>query len=397
MKLSNRAANMQASPLRKLIGLAEVRKKEGITVYHLNIGQPDIKTDEIFYEQIKKIQENPIAYAHSAGIAETREAWNKYYKSVDIELDAEEIIITNGGSEAIIFAMCAVADPGDEILAFEPYYTNYNGFGSIGGVNITAVTLSIENGFHLPSKKEIEEKITDKTKAIIFTNPSNPTGTVFTKDELQVIVDIAKERGLFILADETYREFSYTGEECFSLMNFPEVENQVIQLDSVSKRFCLCGARMGVMASHNKEIMQAGLKMGMARLCVPSIEQRAIIPFLENSKKYVMPIIVEFKKRRDVLSAGLKEISGINFKEPEGAFYIICSLPVKSSEDFAKWLIEKFDYNGETVLLAPAPGFYADKNAGQNEVRLAYVLNADDLEKSLVILKKALEKYQEIM
>lgn len=384
---------MPASPIRKLIGAAEARKKKGIKVYHLNIGQPDIKTPEIFYEKVREFNENPVAYAPSQGMANTIKAWQKYFSDIDIHLTEKEIMITAGGSEAIIFAMGIVADPGEEVLAFEPFYTNYNSFGALGGVKVTAATLKIENGFHLPSDAEIEKVMTKKTKAIIFTNPSNPTGTVFTKEELQRVADLAIKHNLFIIADETYREFSFTGEPCFSLMNFPEARDKVILVDSASKRFNLCGARIGVIASHNAEVMQAAFKFCMARLSVVSIEQEALIPILENSKQYINPVVEEYRKRRDVIYQGLKNIPGAVFSKPEGAFYIICGLPVKNSEHFAKWLIEKFDYEDETVLLAPAPGFYATPGKGQNEVRLAFVLNSKDLQRALDIVKRALETY----
>ncbi|MFH0818456.1 MAG: pyridoxal phosphate-dependent aminotransferase [Patescibacteria group bacterium] len=392
-KISKRATNMPASPLRKLVGLAEQRKKQGIKVYHLNIGQPDIKTPAPYYRELKKFKQNPTAYAQSQGLEITRLAWQKYFKTVRINLKPEEIIITQGGSEALIFAMCAVADPGEEILAFEPFYTNYNGFGSIGGINIKAVTLSIKNGFHLPSNKEIEKSITPKTKAFIFTNPSNPTGTVFKKAELARLVKLAIKHNLFIITDETYREFSFTGEKCFSLMNFKTAQDRVILVDSASKRFNVCGARIGAIASHNTEVMQAVLKFCMARLSVSTIEQLAVVPILENSQKYITPVISEYKKRRDVVYEALKKIPCLTFSKPEGAFYIVCGLPVKSSENFAKWLIEKFDYQGETVLLAPAPGFYATKDLGVNQVRLAYVLKTSALKRALFILQKALESY----
>ncbi|MFA6027344.1 MAG: pyridoxal phosphate-dependent aminotransferase [Patescibacteria group bacterium] len=391
--LSQRAQKMPSSPIRKLVGAAEARKKQGIKVYHLNIGQPDIKTPEIFYERVREFNENPVAYAPSQGIAKSIVAWQKYFHDTGIELGEKEIMITAGGSEALIFAMCIVADPGDEVLAFEPFYTNYNSFGSVGGITVKAATLSIDNGFHLPSDEEIEKGMTGKTKAIIFTNPSNPTGTVFNKAELQRVVNLAIKHNLFIIADETYREFSFTGEACFSLMNFPEVKDKVILVDSASKRFNLCGARIGVIGSHNEEVMAAAFKFCMARLSVVTIEQEALIPILENAKQYIDPVVEEYRKRRDVIYEGLKKIPGAVFSKPEGAFYVICGLPVKNSEHFAKWLIEEYKYKGETVLLAPAPGFYATPGKGQNEVRLAYVLNSEDLQKALDIVKRALEAY----
>lgn len=396
LKISKRAQEMPASPLRKLVGIAEERKKLGIKVYHLNIGQPDIKTPKIYFETLKKFTENPVAYAPSQGRKEINKAWQKYFATVGIKLQETEIITTTGGSEAIIYAMCAVADPDDEILAFEPFYTNYNGFSSIGGIKIKAVTLDIKDGFHLPSDAEIIKKITKKTKAIIFTNPSNPTGTVFTKKELRRLVGIAEKYNLFIITDETYREFSFTGEKCFSLMRFPEIKNRVILVDSASKRFNVCGARIGVLASHNAEIMQSVFKFCMARLSTSTIEQLSVIPILNNSKKYIAPVVKEYQKRRDAVYQGLKKIPKAIFTKPEGAFYIIVGLPIKSSEHFAKWLIEKYQFQGETVLLAPAPGFYATKGLGENEVRIAYVLKSQDLRKALFIVKKALEEYNKI-
>lgn len=384
---------MPASPLRKLVGVAEARKKQGIKVYHLNIGQPDIKTPKIYFDFLKKFAENPVAYAPSQGRSEINLAWQKYFSTVGIKLTEKEIITTSGGSEGLILAMCAVADPGEEILAFEPFYTNYNGFGAIGGITVKAVTLDIKNGFHLPPDKEIEKKITKKTKAIIFTNPSNPTGTVFTKKELQRLVRLAKKHNLFVIADETYREFSFTGEKCFSLMRFPEIKNQVILVDSASKRFNVCGARIGCLVSHNQEIIQSVFKFCMARLSVSTIEQLAIAPILSNSKKYIAPVVEEYRKRRDVVYQCLKQIKGATFSKPEGAFYVIMGLPIESSEHFAKWLIDEYEYQGETVLLAPAPGFYATKGLGKNEVRIAYVLNTKALQRALYIVKKALEVY----
>lgn len=393
IKISKRAQEMPASPLRKLVGVAEERKKQGIKVYHLNIGQPDIKTPKIYFDSIKKFIENPVAYAPSQGRSEINLAWQKYFSTVGIKLSEKEIISTSGGSEGLILAMCAVADPGEEILAFEPFYTNYNGFGSIGGIKIKAVTLSIKDGFHLPADRDIEKNISKRTKAIIFTNPSNPTGTVFSKKELQRLVRLVKKHNLFVIADETYREFSFTGEQCFSLMRFPEVKNQVVLVDSASKRFNVCGARIGVLASHNPDIIQSVFKFCMARLSVSTIEQLAVAPILHHSKKIIAPVVKEYRKRRDVVYEGLKQIKGAVFSKPEGAFYVIVGLPIKSSEHFAKWLIEEFSYQGETVLLAPAPGFYATKGLGKNEVRIAYVLNTKALQRALYIVKKALEVY----
>ena len=288
--------------------------------------------------------------------------------------------------------MEAVCDPNDEILVFEPFYTNYNSFATLANVKLKPVTLKIEDGFHLPSDKEIKAAITKRTKAIMICNPSNPTGTVFSKAEMKRIVDIALKHKLFVLSDEVYREFSFERKHT-SIMDFPAIRQQAVVLDSASKRFNLCGARIGVVASKNEAIMAAVLKMGMARLSVASIEQMALIPMLKAPKKYIAPIAKEFKKRREVVYQGLQEIPGLTFSKPEGAFYIIIGLPVKSSEHFAKWMIEEFHHKKETVLLAPAAGFYASKGKGTQEVRLAFMLKERDLKRSLALLKMALEQY----
>lgn len=390
--ISNRARSMQASPLRKLASIAEERKKNGIKVYHLNIGQPDLPTDKIFYEQLLKIPKTTVAYAPSNGMPQTIKAWKKYFEHVGIQFDEKEIIVTQGGSEAIIFAMCSICDVNEEIIVFEPFYTNYNGFATLVDVKLVPIPLLIKNGFHLPSEEEIEKYITQKTRGILITNPSNPTGTVYSKEELQRLVNLVQKYNLFLLSDEVYREFAYEG-EFVSVMDFPEISQQTILLDSASKRFNLCGARIGVLASHNEDVVQSAFKFGMARLSVATIEQLAIIPMLEDPFRFTTPIVEEFRRRRDVVYETLSEIPGVTYYKPEGAFYIVIGLPVKDSEHFARWLIEEFDYNKETVLLAPAQGFYATEGKGTNEVRLAFMLNVDDMKKSLKIISIALEEY----
>jgi len=390
--ISNRARSMQASPLRKLASIAEERKKNGIKVYHLNIGQPDLPTDKVFYEQLLKIPQTTVAYAPSNGMPQTIKAWKKYFENVGIQFDEKEIIVTQGGSEAIIFAMCSICDVDEEIIVFEPFYTNYNGFATLVDVKLVPIPLSIQNGFHLPSEEEIEKYITPKTKGILITNPSNPTGTVYSKEELQRLVNLVQKYNLFLLSDEVYREFAYEG-KFISVMEFPEISQQTILLDSASKRFNLCGARIGVLASHNEEVVQSAFKFGMARLSVATIEQLAIIPMLEDPFRFTTPIVEEFRRRRDVVYESLSEIPGVTYYKPEGAFYIVIGLPVKDSEHFARWLIEEFEYNKETVLLAPAQGFYATSGKGTNEVRLAFMLNVDDMKKSLKIIAIALEEY----
>lgn len=384
---------MQASPIRKLAAAAETRKKSGIKVYHLNIGQPDLPTPSVVFETIRELRLSTIAYAPSNGLPAALSAWKNYYRQVGIELSEKEIIITTGGSEAIVFAMCAVCDAGDEVIVFEPFYTNYNGFATIADVTLRPVPLSIENGFHLPPSREIEKHITTRTKAILVCNPSNPTGTLYSKNELRVLADLAVKHNLYLMSDEVYREFSYEG-ECLSVMNLPDIRDRAILLDSSSKRFNVCGARIGVLASHNKDVVSAAFKFGMARLSVASIEQLALVPLLNSPSQFTGPIVAEFRKRRDAVHETLKGIPGVTFYKPEGAFYIVIGLPVEDAEDFSRWLIEEYENGKETVLLAPAQGFYATKGKGKNEVRLAFMLNVGDMKKALEILKSALSAYK---
>lgn len=391
--ISKRAKVMQASPLRKLAATAEERKKKGVKVYHLNIGQPDLLTASVVYDTIHELKQPTLAYAPSAGLNQTLSAWKNYFHHVGIEFDEKELIVTAGGSEAIIFAMCAICDADDEIIVFEPFYTNYNGFATIANINLKPVPLTIENGFHLLGPEVIENYITPKTKGILITNPSNPTGAIYSITELRGLVDLVKKYNLFLLSDEVYREFSYDA-DFISIMNFPEIHNQAILLDSCSKRFNVCGARIGVIASHNKEVIQSAFKFSMARLSVATIEQLAVLPLLNTPDDYVAPIVEEFHKRRDVVYELLKSIPDVTFYKPEGAFYIVIGLPVKDSEHFSQWLIEEFEDNKETVLIAPAQGFYATPNKGMNEVRLAFTLSVDELRRSLEIIKLALDVYK---
>jgi aspartate aminotransferase len=390
--ISRRGIEIQGSPIRKLASIAEDRKKQGIHVYHLNIGQPDLPTPQVVFDEVHKFSRPTIAYAPSNGLPQPLTAWKKYLSHFGIHFEENELIVTTGGSEAIIFAMCVVCDTDDEIIVFEPFYTNYNGFASIANVKLRPIPLSIENGFHLPSEGEIEKFVNSKTRAILFCNPSNPTGAIYSRDELLRLVNLSLKHNLFLLSDEVYREFSYDAES-ISIDNFPEVRDRAILLDSCSKRFNVCGVRIGALASHNKDVVASVLKFGQARLSVATIEQLAMIPLLENPLEYTGPIVEEFRHRRDVVYDELKKIPGVIFYKPEGAFYIVIGLPVKDSEHFAKWLIEEYEYEKETVLLAPAQGFYATPGRGLNEVRLAFMLNANDLKRSLLILKTALEVY----
>ena len=393
VSISRRGKEMPGSPIRRLATLAENRKKSGIHVYHLNIGKPDLPTALEVFNVIRAFSENTIAYAPSNGIPRSLTAWKHYLEHFGIYFEESELIITTGGSEAIIFALCAVCDTDDEVLVFEPTYANYNGFAGVANVNIRAVPTSLENGFHLPSEKEIESHITDKTRAILFCNPSNPTGTIYSREELQRLANLSQNHGLFILSDDAYREFAYDA-EVVSIEDFPEIQDRIILLDSCSKRFNVCGVRIGLLASHNKDVVSSVLKFCQARLSVATIEQLAMVPLLEDPETYTKPLVEEFRKRRDVVCEGLQSIPGVTYYKPEGAFYITIGLPVQDSEHFSKWLIEEYEDEHETILLAPAQGFYATPGKGMNEVRLAFMLNVDDLIRSLVILKKALEVYR---
>ncbi len=391
--ISRRAQEMQASPLRKLASVAEERKKRGIKVYHLNIGQPDLPTPPIVFETIHSLKLKTVAYAPSNGIPESLAAWQEYLKQKGIVVDQKEIIVTAGGSEAIIFAMCAICDAGDEILVFEPFYTNYNGFATIANVVLRPVPLEINRGFHLPPREVIEQYITDRTKGILFCNPSNPTGTVYSREELGILTALAQKHDLFLLSDEVYREFAYE-QPAHSIMSFPEVADRAILLESSSKRFNVCGARIGALVSHNPDVVNTAFKFGMARLSVASIEQLALVPLLRSPDQYTKPIVEEFRKRRDVVYDALTRIEGVTYYKPEGAFYIVIGLPVKDSEHFSKWLIEEFEKDNETVLLAPAQGFYGSRGKGTNEVRLAFMLNIGDMQKALAILESSLTTYR---
>jgi aspartate aminotransferase len=393
--ISGRAKATQDSPIRKLSATAEARKQKGIKVYHLNIGQPDLPTSPVVFETIRELKLSTLAYAPSNGLPQAIQAWKSYFKSFGLELEEKEIIVTAGGSEAIVFAMCAVCDYGDDIIVFEPFYTNYNGFASIANIKLNPIPLNIKDGFHLPPTEQIERHITSRTRAILICSPSNPTGTIYSHEELTRLSDIVRRHDLFLLSDEVYREFAYDT-PVNSVLDFPEIHDRAVLLDSSSKRFNVCGARIGALASHNREVVQSAFRFGMARLSVASIEQLALVPLLKSPRTYTGPIVEEFRRRRDVVHEGLKSIPGVTYYKPEGAFYIMIGLPVKDTEHFSKWLIEEFELQRETVLLAPGPGFYASRGAGTNEARLAFMLKSEDLQKALIILCSALEEYGKI-
>lgn len=391
--ISDRVLEMQASPIRKLTPLADNAKKEGKKVYHLNIGQPDIHTPELFYQAMKDFRDPVLKYTDSTGIPELINSFIKYFKGWNIQLEKSEMLITNGGSEALLFALMAVADFGDNVIIPEPFYTNYNGFSQIAGVKVSPFLTKAENGFHLPAEKEIVKSINNRTRAILLSNPGNPTGVVYTKEELELVVKIVKEHDLYIIADEVYREFVYDGLEYTSFMHIKGIEDRVILIDSISKRYSACGARIGLIASKNKNLIANVLKLCQSRLCVPTIEQLAAAKLIDTPEKYFEETKREYQARRDVVSNALKEMPGVVCEKPTGAFYVIAKLPVKDSEDFVKWLLTDYSVNNETVMLAPAAGFYATKGLGIDEVRISYCLNTDDLKNAMNIIKLGLEEY----
>lgn len=392
-RLSKKAIDMPASPIRKLVPYAEKAKKEGKIVYHLNIGQPDIETPEEALNAIKNLDRKVIEYSHSAGFESYRNGLAAYYQKTGINVNPEDILITTGGSEALIFGFMSTCDPGDEVIIPEPFYANYNGFAVMAGVDVVPVTASIENGFALPPVEEIEKKITPKTKAIVICNPGNPTGYLYSKSELEQLRDIVKKHDLILFADEVYREFCYDGAVPFSVMNLEGIENNVIMIDSVSKRYSMCGARIGAMISKNKEIMNAALKFGQARLSPPTVDQIAAEAALNTPQSYFDDVVSEYVKRRDIMVDGLNAIPGVFCPKPSGAFYCVAKFPVDDAEKFCQWLLEDFSFEGQTVMMAPANGFYSTKGAGQQEARIAYVLNQDALRNAVKCLEEALKVY----
>ena len=390
---SNRVTAMQASPIRKLVPFATAAKADGVKVYHLNIGQPDIKTPRGFFDAVKNFDDEVLEYAVSQGIPELIEALQDYYKTYDMHFDKDELLITNGGSEALLFAMMATCDPGDKLLIPEPFYTNYNGFGQCVNVGVAPITTKAENGFHLPSKEEILSKIDDKVKAILLSNPGNPTGAIYSKEELEMIAEIAIEKDLWIISDEVYREFVYDGLEYTSFGNLKQVEDRVIIIDSVSKRYSACGARIGSIASKNKELIAQIMKLCQGRLCVPTLEQVGAVELYKTPVSYFKEVNDEYRKRRDVLYSELMKVDGVICEKPTGAFYIVAKLPVDNAEEFVKWMLTEFRVDNETVMATPAEGFYATPGLGRDEIRLAYILKEEDLRKAAKILKEGLEAY----
>ena len=391
--ISQKAVDMPASPIRKLVPYAEAAKKQGKIVYHLNIGQPDIETPEVALEAVRTMDRKVIEYSHSAGFESYRNGLAAYYQKTGINVNAEDILITTGGSEALIFGFMTTCNPGDEVIIPEPFYANYNGFAVMAGLNVVPVTASIENGFALPPVEEIERKITSKTKAIVICNPGNPTGYLYSKEELEQLRDIVKKHDLFLFADEVYREFCYDGAIPFSTMNLEGIENNVIMIDSVSKRYSMCGARIGALITKNKEVMAAALKFGQARLSPPTIDQIASEAALNTPQSYFDDVVAEYVERRNIMVDGLNQIPGVFCPKPSGAFYCVAKFPVDDAEKFCQWLLEDFSFEGQTVMMAPANGFYSSKGSGQQEARIAYVLNQDSLRSAVKCLKEALKVY----
>jgi len=392
-RISTKGHNMPESPIRKLVPYAELSKKKGNKVYHLNIGQPDIKTPEVAINAVKNANITVLEYSHSAGFESYREKLAAYYQKQGLPVNKEDIIITTGGSEALIFAMGSTMDEGDEIIIPEPFYANYNGFSTQTGVKVVPVMSGIENGFALPAIADFEKLITPKTKAILICNPGNPTGYLYSKEEIQQLAALVLKHDLFLIADEVYREFVYDGFQHFSVMNEKSIEQNAIMIDSVSKRFSMCGARIGCIVSKNKELMATAMKFAQARLSPPTYAQIASEAALDTPQSYFDDVITEYKDRRDTLVNALNAIDGVKVSMPNGAFYCIAKLPVANAEDFAKWLLESYDLNGETVMVAPAAGFYSTPGVGLDEVRLAYVLKKEDLIRSAEIIKEALKVY----
>lgn len=391
--ISHKGLAMPASPIRKLVPYAEAAKKKGTVVYHLNIGQPDIETPQVVFDKLHNLDIKVIEYSHSAGFESYRKGLADYYKKYHIDVTHNDIIVTNGGSEAILIAFMTCFNEEDEIIVPEPFYANYNGFATTAGVKLVPVTSSIESGFALPPVEEFEKRITSKTKGILICNPGNPTGYLYTNAELEALRDIVKKHDLYLFADEVYREFCYDGHQPKSAMTLEGIENNVILVDSISKRYSMCGARVGALVCKNKEVIANAMKFAQARLSPPTFGQIAGEAALATPDSYFKQVIDEYVERRNVLVDGLNKIEGVFCPKPSGAFYCIARLPIDDADKFAQWLLESFSYENQTVMLAPATGFYSTPGLGKNEVRLAYVLNIDALKKAVKCLEEALKVY----
>lgn len=392
-KISEKGRLMPASPIRKLVPFAEEAKKRGTKIYHLNIGQPDIETPAVALDAIKNNTLKVIEYSHSAGNESYRKKLAGYYQKHHIDVDHTQIMITTGGSEALLIGLMTCLDPGDEVIIPEPFYANYNSFALTAGAKVIPVGSSIESGFALPPVEDFERLITTKTKAIIISNPGNPTGYLYSKEELLKLREIVLKHDLYLFADEVYREFCYDGHSFYSAMQLEGLDQHVILIDSVSKRYSMCGARIGALVCKNSEVMATALKFAQARLSPPTFGQIASEAAIETADSYFSNVVQEYVQRRDVLVAGLNAIPGVFCPNPKGAFYAMAQLPIQDSDHFCQWLLESFQFNNETIMLAPATGFYSTPGLGKDEVRIGYVLQVEDLKKSVTILEKALEIY----
>lgn len=395
-KISNKGKTMPASPIRKLVPYAELAKSEGAHVYHLNIGQPDIVTPKVALEAVKNNNLNVLAYSRSEGSETYRQKLAGYYKQHNIEVEADDIIVTTGGSEALLFTFGSIMDPEDEIIIPEPFYANYNGFSAAQGVNVIPVVSEIDSNFALPPIETFEALITEKTKAILICNPGNPTGYLYSKDEILQLTALVQKHDLFLIADEVYREFTYDGHKHHSIMAIEALEDHAIMIDSVSKRYSMCGARIGCMVTKNKSVRDTALKFAQARLSPPTYAQIASEAALDTPDSYFENVIDEYVERRNILIQELQKIEGVKVATPKGAFYCIVELPISNADAFAQWLLEKFRVDNSTIMVAPAAGFYATKGLGENQVRIAYVLKKEDLIASVNILKKGLEDYKKL-
>ena len=391
--ISNKGFNMPESPIRKLVPFAENAKRKGKKVYHLNIGQPDIQTPSVALEAIKNFDDNVVEYSHSAGFESYRKGLASYYQSLDIDVSYNDLMVTTGGSEALLFALNSCLDAGDEIIIPEPFYANYNGFSISAGITVKPISTSIDNGFALPPIEDFVKLITPKTKAILICNPGNPTGYLYSQKELELLRDVVKKYNLFLFADEVYREFCYDGNSHCSVLSLDGLEKHAVVIDSTSKRYSMCGIRVGCIVSKNPEVINTALKFAQARLSPPTFGQVAGEAALSTPKSYFEDVINEYVSRRDLLVNGLNKIDGVICPKPKGAFYAIAQLPVDNAEKFAQWLLEEFDYQNETLMVAPAAGFYSTEGEGNNQVRIAYVLNQDSLKRAIKCLEEALIQY----
>ena len=392
--ISQRGLTTPASPIRKLAPYAVKAQKRGIKIYNVNIGQPDIHTPPEFFQAIRDYSAQVLAYGPSDGIPPYLESLEHYYQHFGYtHITQNDIMVTTGGSEAIVFTMMAIASPGDEIIVFEPFYPNYNGFSKMAAVNLVPIATDPEKGYCLPSREEIESKISLKTRAILVCSPNNPTGTILTHDEMAIVKNLALKHNLFVISDEVYREFVFEGEHT-SMLSFPDIQQQAIVTDSISKRYSACGARLGCIVSKNAQVMETTLKFGQARLCPPTLDQIGAKALVDSGDKYIKEMIAEYKRRRDTVFDGLHEIPGVRCKKPPGAFYMMVTFPVDDVEDFARWLLTDFNVDNETILIAPGPGFYATPGRGKQEARIAFVLNSENMKKAINVLREALKNYR---